>query len=150
MSNSSGRDDSHNGTEVARNPWGLILRYEEWRTLELRWLPTQMSDAGFKETLQLLAQMGEQYRPMFMIIDATEFRHDFGEGVMQWRDESIIPRYNGAGVTKFAFITGEGVPFPTVESGAQPEPDGPATFPTGWFAGRDRAYQWLAETAAAG
>jgi hypothetical protein len=40
---------------------------------------------------------------------------------------------------------GEGVPFPTVESGAEPAPDGPATFPTGWFISRDRAYQWLAE-----
>jgi len=37
-----------------------------------------------------------------------------------------------------------GVPFPTVESGAEPAPEGPANFPTGWFASRDRAYQWLA------
>ena len=32
----------------------------------------------------------------------------------------------------------------TVESGADPAPEGPAAFPTGWFASRDRAYQWLA------
>ena len=37
---------------------------------------------------------------------------------MAWRDKEIIPRYNAGG---------------------------PATFPTGWFASRDRAYQWLAE-----
>ena len=67
------------------------------------------------------------------------------DDMMAWRDKEIISRYNAGGVTKFAFITGERVPFPTVESGADPAPDGPATFPTGWFASRDRAYQWLAE-----
>jgi hypothetical protein len=143
MSNSSGQHERPNGTEVARNPWGLILRYEEWRTLELRWLPTKMSDAAFKETLQLLAQMGEQYRPTFMIIDASEFRHDFGEGVMQWRDEKIIPRYNSAGVTKFAFLVPDGFPG-TVESGGQPRAEGAANFPTAWFTKREHVYQWLA------
>jgi DNA-binding transcriptional ArsR family regulator/uncharacterized protein YndB with AHSA1/START domain len=64
---------------------------------------------------------------------------------LRWRDKEIIPHYNAGGPAKFAFITGEGVPFPTVETGAEPAPDGPATFPTGWFASRDRAYQWLAE-----
>ena len=142
MSNSSGQPGSPDGTEVARNPWGLILRYPEWRTLELRWLPTQMSDAAFKETLQLLAQMGEQYRPTFMIIDACEFRHDLAEGVMQWRDENIIPRYNGAGVTKFAFLVPEGFPG-TVESGGQPIAEGSANFPTAWFTKREHLYQWL-------
>jgi hypothetical protein len=142
MSYSSGQPSSPNGTEVARNPWGLILRYAEWRTLELRWLPTQMSDAAFKETLQLLAQMGEQYRPTFMIIDACEFRHDLAEGVMQWRDENIIPRYNGAGVTKFAFLVPEGFPG-TVESGGQPRVEGSANFPTSWFTKREHLYQWL-------
>jgi len=64
--------------------------------------------------------------------------------MMAWRDKEIIPHYNAGGVTKFAFIAGQSVPFPTVESGADPAPEGPATFPTGWFASRDRAYQWLA------
>jgi hypothetical protein len=39
-----------------------------------------------------------------MLIDANEFHHEFGEGVMYWRDEHIIPRYNAAGVTRFAFL----------------------------------------------
>jgi hypothetical protein len=32
----------------------------------------------------------------------------------------------------------------TVEKGAEPAPDGPATFPTGWFETRERMYSWLA------
>ena len=130
--------------EVACNPWGIILHHEDWQTLELRWLPVELSDADFKETLTLLADLGERYKPRFMIIDATEFHHQFGPGVMEWRDEKIIPRYGAAGVTKFAFLVNPGFPG-TVESGGHPDAEGRATFPTGWFSTRERAYQWLAE-----
>ena len=130
--------------EVARNPWGVVLNHERWRTLELSWLPStsEMSDDGFKETLGLLAAEGERAKPDYMIIDATEFRHKPGEGVLEWRDREIIPRYNAAGVKKFAFLWPEAVPG-TVESGGSPKPEGPADFPTGWFTRRDVAYQWL-------
>lgn len=131
-------------TEIGRNPLSVILHHPGWRTLELRWLPVDMSDADFKETLALLAELGDQHHPQFMIIDATEFHHEFGPGVMQWRDENIIPRYGAAGVKKFAFLVPAGFPG-TVESGAQPGVEGSATFPTGWFSTRERAYQWLAE-----
>jgi hypothetical protein len=62
----------------------------------------------------------------------------------EWRDAEIIPRYNEAGVAKFAFIANPGHPGPTVEAGAPPAADGPATFPTGWFKTRKAAYRWLA------
>lgn len=132
--------------EVTRNDWGVILHHERWQTVELRWLPTtrDMTDDGFKESLDLLASAGERLRPRFMVIDATEFHHEFGEGVMAWRDEHIIPRYGSAGVTKFAFLVPEGAPG-TVEAGGAPAVEGPATFPTAWFSTRDRAYRWLAE-----
>ena len=132
--------------EVARNPWGVVLKHERWRTLELAWLAStsDMSDEGFRETLALLAAEGEREKPTYMIIDATEFRHEVSDGVLEWRDREIIPRYNAAGVKKFAFLWPEGTPG-TVESGGTPKPDGPASFPTGWFTGRERAYQWLME-----
>jgi hypothetical protein len=130
--------------EAARNRWGVIRHHGQWRTLELEWLPTtrEMDDDGFKETLQLFAGAGERLKPAFMLIDANEFHHQLGEGVLRWRDEHIIPRYNGAGVTKFAFIVPPGTPG-TVETGGTPQVEGSASFPTGWFSGRDRAYQWL-------
>jgi hypothetical protein len=131
--------------DITRNEWGEILHHEGWQTLELRWLPgKEMTDDGFKDTLVLLAEAGERLRPRFMIIDATEFRHQFGEGVMAWREAQIIPRYNAAGVTKFAFIVPEGMPG-TVESGGVPAAETGADFPTGWFSTRERAYQWLGE-----
>ena len=132
--------------EVARNPWGVILDHERWRTLELSWLSSTraMNDDGFKKTLELFAAEGERARPGYMIIDATEFHHELGDGVLECRDQEIVPRYNAAGVKKFAFLWPGGTPG-TVESGGTPAPEGSANFPTGWFTGRERAYQWLME-----
>ena len=134
--------------EAARNSWGVVLDHERWRTLELRWLPStsEMGDDGFKETLELFAAEGERANPEYMIIDATEFHHELGDGVMEWRDREIIPRYNAAGVKRFAFLWPAGMP-DTVEVGGVPKPEGSANFPTGWFTGRERAYQWLMEDA---
>ena len=53
-----------------------------------------------------------------------------------------MPLYNDAGVEKFAFLTTAGMPW-TVEQGGEPRPDGPATFPTGWFETKERMYAWL-------
>src|SRR5499427_2312329 len=126
-------------TEVASTEYGVILHHDDWNTLELKWLPTtkDATEQQARDTMALFAAQSEQRKPRFLL------RWD--DDMMAWRDKEIIPHYNAGGPAKFAFITGEGVPFPTFETGAEPAPDGPATFPTGWFASRDRAYQWLAE-----
>ena len=139
-------------TGIASTEYAVIVRHDEWNTLELKWLPTSKdaTEAQAREVMALFAAQAEQLKPQFLLVDTTEFFHRWADDMMAWRDQEIIPHYNAGGVSKFAFITGEGVPFPTVESGADPAPEGPASFPTGWFAGRDRAYEWLAETPPAG
>jgi hypothetical protein len=52
----------------------------------------------------------------------------------------LIPRYNAAGVRRFAFLFSDGMP----AIGAPPAPERPATFPTGYFAHRQQALDWLA------
>jgi hypothetical protein len=130
--------------ELAANEWGTIVYHPQWNTLELKWGPQtrSMTEDGFKQTLQILADHGLKIRSRYMIIDATEFFHTVGEGTLAWRDEHIVPLYNQAGVEKFAFLTTPAMPG-TVEKGAQPVPDGPATFPTGWFETKERMYAWL-------
>lgn len=129
-------------TEVARNPWGAILHDADEEILELRWLPSVMTDNAFKATLALFASEAEKLRPFFLLIDATEFRHSFAPGVMEWRNDAIIPRYGAAGVRKFAFLLPAGVPN-TMESGGKEIIDGPAVFPTAWFSVRQNALNWL-------
>jgi hypothetical protein len=130
--------------EVASNQWATITYYSEWNTLELRWHPEtkSMSDEDFKQALIDLADQGLVFHPPAMIIDATEFFHELGEGTLAWRDEHIVPRYNEAGVQKFAFLVTDQMPG-TVEKGGEPAPDGPANFPTGWFETTERMYAWL-------
>ena len=131
---------------VASDPWGRIIYYDEWDSLELRWLPSTAdgTDSDLKSTMQSFAREAVDRRPKTLIVDTTEFNHAWGEGVMQWRDVEIVPLYNQAEVTKFAFVAHPSYPGPTVEEGATPAPDGPANFPTGWFKTREAAYQWLA------
>src|SRR5262245_14184490 len=133
-------------TEVASTQSRVITHHDESNTLELRRLPAtkDATAAAARTTMAPFAADSERRKPRSLIVDTTEFCHRWAEDMMAWRDKEIIPHYNAGGVTKFAFITGGGTPFPTVESGAEPAPEGPATFPTGWFASRDRAYQWLA------
>src|SRR5713226_2584150 len=78
--------------ELAQNPWGVIVRPKD-DILELRWLPStaSMSDGGFMATLCLFAWEAERARPLGLLIDAVEFRHQFGAGVMEWRDAAWFP-----------------------------------------------------------
>ena len=130
--------------ELAASAWGTISYYPQWNTLELKWDPStrDMTEDGFKRTLQLLADHGVKVRPAYMIVDSTEFYYSIGDGILAWRNEHIVPLYNEAGVQKFAFLVTDTMPG-TVEKGGQPAPDGPASFPTGWFETRDGMYAWL-------
>ena len=125
--------------ELAQNTWGVIVRPRH-DVLELRWLPStaSMSDGGFMATLCLFAWEAERARPLGLLIDAVEFRHEFGAGVMEWRDAHIIPRYGAAGVRRFAFVMPTG--FPNVGKEAV---EGRAVFPTRWFVERRQALDWL-------
>jgi hypothetical protein len=123
---------------MVQNEWGLIVEQQD--VLELRWLPTTstMTDGGFMATLCLFAWEAERARPKALFIDATEFKHPFGPGVMEWRDAHIIPRYGAAGVRRFAFLMPAGFP----RAGAEAV-EGPAVFPTKWFIDRQEALAWL-------
>src|SRR5262247_2763116 len=116
---------------VADNEWGVIVDHQD--LLELRWLPSTstMTDGGFMATLCLFVAEAEKARRRGVFIDAIQFRHTFGPGVMEWRDAHIIPRYGAAGIRKFAFL----MPASFAEAGREAV-EGPAIFPTKWFVDR--------------
>jgi hypothetical protein len=124
-------------THIVANEWSTVLRHPD--LLELRWLPTtSMTDAAFMTTLCMFVSAAEAVRPRGLLIDAREFSHRFGDGMMAWRDAHIIPRYGAAGVRKFAFV----MPARFPDAGKQTI-EGPAVFPTRWFTDRDEALGWL-------
>lgn len=138
--------DAPKPSRVGSNQWAELLMYDQWNTLELKWLPSSggMTDEDIKATLQLLADSGERLRPRFMMINALDFHRGFSDEVNAWRTANIIPAYNRAGIQKFALVPAKEYPGPTVETGAEPAAEDGANFTTGWFSTLDNAYQWLA------
>lgn len=139
--------NSQVNAEVARYRYGVVVSRDSY--LELKWFPTSssMSDVDWMTGLMMLASEAEAAGCASILIDATEFQHTFQDrdGAMAWRDDNVIPRYNSAGVQRFAFIMPDGFPGPTAESGSEPKIDGrTADFPTQWFLNRANALTWLA------
>jgi hypothetical protein len=117
----------------------VIPYHEDDGVLELRWLSSTagMTDDDFKATLKLFANQAELATRRFLLIDATESVHAFGDGVGESRDREFISPYNDACTSKFAFLVPEGFA-DAMEARGQPIVDVPATFPTAWFT--DRLY----------
>ena len=126
---------------VYEDQWGEIIDRPSIGLVELRWFDTTapMSKEQFQKWLSTFAdQVLRAHRP-HVLIDATSFRMNpaFMDGT--WRDANIIPRYNAAGVRRFAFHMPAAMPM----VGKPPGREGPGRFPTGYFASRQEALGWL-------
>jgi hypothetical protein len=121
--------------------WGQILNYPSEARVELRWYDTtgDLDGEGFNAFLATFADLVLAARPTTVLVDSSVFAMDMALMDLAWRNANIIPRYNQAGVRRFAFQVPAGMP----AIGAPPAPDGPANFPTGWFASRREALSWL-------
>ena len=121
--------------------WGDILDRADDDCVEIRWFDTttNMSGEDFNGFLETYAGHVEACGRRGGLVDAIQFKMDFTKMNHGWRDENIIPRYNAAGVKKFAFILPAGAP----PVSGKPAPEGPAKFPTGYFDSRRKALAWL-------
>lgn len=121
--------------------WGEIIDRPSIGLVELRWFDATalMSKAQFQRWLGTFAEQVARTHQQRVLIDATSFRMNpaFMDGA--WRDANIIPRYNAAGVTRFAFHMPAAMPM----VGKPPSPEGPGQFPTGYFGSRQEALAWL-------
>ena len=102
-----------------------------------------MEGDDFNVFLTRYAEHVEARRRPGGLVDAVQFRMDMAKMNMGWRDANIIPRYNAAGMRKFAFLMPAGMPM----IGSEPTAEGPAEFPTGYFGTRAEALAWLADRA---
>jgi len=127
-------------TQLFQDKFGIILYDDARNILELRWYPETefMTDDDYMGWLERFAISAEQHRVQFIVIDTQAFKHHPGTYTGPWRDEHIIPRYNRAGVKKFAFWLSPG-PAPKTESASE----GPAQFPTGYFDSHEQIHQWF-------
>lgn len=132
--------------EIYGDRFGAIRHHPETGVLELEWTEgtAEMDDGDFMAWLSRYAETEASIGAPFLVIDVRRFRFRPGEQVGQWRDEHVIPLYNGAGVRKFAFLVPAGTPG-TVSAGNTPAPESPGHFPTGYFDARDQMDAWFAD-----
>lgn len=128
--------------QIYEDRWGEVFDRPSADLVELRWFDTtaEMSASEFQSWLKKFAECVEKCGRSRVLVDSTAFRMSPALMDGPWRDANIIPRYNAAGVRKFAFHMPEGMPM----IGQPPENEVPGRFPTGYFGKRQDALAWLA------
>jgi hypothetical protein len=127
--------------QVYEDRWGEVFDRPSIGLIELRWFDTtaDMTGPEFQCWLSKFAECVEKCGRSRVLVDSTAFRMSPAKMDGPWRDANIIPRYNAAGVTKFAFHMPDGMPM----IGEPPNPEAPGRFPTGYFGRRQDAVDWL-------
>ena len=98
-----------------------------------------MTGDEFNAWLSRFADEVEHRGRRNVLVDAVRFGMSMDRLDAEWRDVNIIPRYNAAGVAKFAFLMPDAMP----AIGAPPNTEGPADYPTAYFGTRASAMAWL-------
>jgi hypothetical protein len=127
---------------VYEDRFGDVTDHADAGYVEIRWYDTTeaMTVAQFQDWLDRFASEVERRRRAGVLVDGTSFLMDQRNMDDVWRNEHIVPRYNAGGVRRFAFHMPEGMP----AIGQPPAAEGPAIFPTAYFARRQTALDWLA------
>lgn len=130
-----------NARYVYEDRWGGVIDHGNY--IEIRWYDAtaDMSGDQFNTWLSEFASQVEATGRTAALVDAIQFAMPRDRMSMGWRDEHIVPRYNAAGVVKFAFLMPAGMP----AIGKEPSPEGPAQFPTAYFGSRADALAWLGD-----
>ena len=128
-------------TVVYEDEQGSMIDYPKDDYVEIRWYDASSEFTGdtFNRRQEVIARVVEQCGRSRILIDAVQFGMNAEDMDIEWRDANTIPRFNAAGVKKQALIVPAG--FPPI--GAPPAPEGPADFPTAYFANRAEARAWL-------
>jgi hypothetical protein len=112
----------------------------EREILELVWSDAELSEADVKQTLERLGEHALQHNGSNILVDISRFRFAWDAAMETWRDATVIPVYNAAGVRRFAFLLQAGAAAPP------PSRRGPAEFETGYFDSREAAEAWFRTT----
>lgn len=134
---------TQNATQLSQNSFLKIFHDPDSATLKLLWLAdtARMTAEDFKEGLTNTATYTEQYKTKGLLVDVEKFQFAgaMGPDLMKWRSETIVPRYNKAGLKRFAFVHGKAFPEKPGDGDRNPGED----FFTKHFALEESAMKWL-------
>jgi hypothetical protein len=99
-----------------------------------------MTDEEFKRALSLYADYASKHRTTGLLVDVRNFHHHPGPEIGKWRSEEIVPRYETAGVKKFAYVIGPDAAMPPPRSRMETK----EAFETRHFRTTEDAEKWLA------
>ena len=131
--------------KLDRNDYWTIESDSEDKMVAIVWTEqtAKMTDGDFKTALELLARYAEERSDPAILVDVRKFRHAMSPGLGVWRENEIVPRYNAAGIARFAYVIGRDFPAPPNK-----EPSKLAEgedFLTGFFDRVEDARDWLSE-----
>lgn len=123
------------------NRFGDVSNRPQDNCAEIRWFDTTSAAEGedFNNVMSQFASIIESSGQINALVDAVQFKMDFSKMIPGWREEHIVPRYNAAGLKKFAFVMPVGMP----AIGKPPVKDGTANYWTAYFETRQDALIWL-------
>ena len=132
--------------ELFRNDYFSITHDASAAALKIAWTEktAEMGVEDFKDALRRLAGHAEEHGAHRLLVDVTRFRFAVGPEIGPWRGHEITPRYNAAGVAKFAYVFPEGADLPP-SSAEAPEAYSGEDFATRFFHSEDSARAWFAE-----
>ena len=123
---------------MIKNAMYSITYHKPEKFVCLTWLPgtAGMTDADFKEALEVFAEGALQHHAEQLMIDMIEFKGRPGADVLTWRDDVIVPKYNRAGVKKIAWVWPGQAGYTATGEGTQ--------YANRYFASAEEALAWIA------
>jgi len=120
-----------------QGPFETIV--QDGEVLTLTWKPetAQMKQQDFFDTMLKFGDLAKEHGATGLLVDVRTFGFRPGPEMGAFRRDHVIPRYNAAGVTGFAFL------FPTRQVPATPMQDDGSNYASDNFDTRDAAVAWL-------
>ena len=123
--------------ELEQRAAGTFSHDPEQGIVSLVWSDCNLDEDIVKEMLVRFGEHAKAHPDSALLVDARKFTFAWEPEMDAWRDASVIPTYNDAGVRKFAFVFGDAVPI------RPPAQTPPARYETGAFHSVDDARGWL-------
>lgn len=135
-----GRLGSMVASVVLADAYGSVIDWADDDFIELRWYDTTkgLTTAAFNEWQTKWAEQVEKAGRSRALVDVQQFQMT-AEQDPDHRTKSILPRYDRAGVTKFAFLSDPDNNL----VGQDPEPEGDHL--SAWFGSRADVMAWFTE-----
>jgi hypothetical protein len=114
--------------------------------LDFGWLPTTetIDMDAFKDALRVYSDKAVEHSIRACRVDLRNFRGRPTAEIEPWRRRDIIPKYNQAGVTRFAYLMLPDADLPAMSAGGDDNVAG-EQFDTRFFNSEQDCMAWLAE-----